>query len=348
MADYNMYDRILGSLITSGVGGALGAAVESFSPDEIRRQFGRVTGFVDPSFNEVTFDNRVGEIADDTSQLIEITRMVIEKKGALTPQDAAQALINWSENWPRYYPSRAGKTTAYAVPVLKQGKDPEEVAMFGKHWGRGETNGAAARVAAAGLINPGNLDGAVETAIAIVSPSHGTQHGYAGACAIACAVAEAMTENADVWSVLKAAFWGAQRGHEIGLAETRDALGPTVVGRSSRAVAAALVSGDICEAEDKINRLMGDETFNVQSAVAVALAMFAAADGDTMKTLEACVNFGGDADTLACVGGMIAGALNGSAALDPKLRQEFEEANPDVDLEALAKGLFAIAMDRKV
>ena len=67
MKAYSLKDRILGSLISSGIGDALGAAVEGFSPAEIRSEFGRVTGFVDPSGNMISPDNQEGEITDDSS-----------------------------------------------------------------------------------------------------------------------------------------------------------------------------------------------------------------------------------------------------------------------------------------
>ena len=51
MEQNKLYDRILGSLLTAGVGDALGAPSEAFSPAEIKAQFGRITKFEDPSTN---------------------------------------------------------------------------------------------------------------------------------------------------------------------------------------------------------------------------------------------------------------------------------------------------------
>lgn len=339
MKAYSLKDRILGSLISSGIGDALGAAVEGFSPAEIRSEFGRVTGFVDPSGNMISPDNQEGEITDDSSQLVEMAKVVIETGGRPTTADAAKAILNWSENWPKYYPRNAGNTTKHVIEALREGQDPQEVALIGKFWERGNTNGCVMRIAPAGLIHPGDLEGAIETAVVLTSPSHGTQNAYSSACAVSCAIAEAMTENSTVWSVVRAAMYGARRGEAIGIENTREALGASLCERAVHALSAVSGCQNMLEAEENVCTLMGDETFTATGTVAVALAMFAAADGDTMNTLLSCVNMGGDADTVACVAGMIAGAFNGCDAIDANLYEEFRRVNVNIDYETLADGL---------
>ncbi len=343
MESYDLHDRILGSLITAGIGDAFGAPAEAFSREEIREAFGRITKFEDPSSNIISPDNHVGEITDDSSQLVEMAKAMIKAKGKLTTKDAADALVAWSENWPKYYPRNAGETTRHIIKGLKNGEDPLKLAREGRIWGRGCTNGAVMRVAAAGLIHPGNWDGAVDSAVVMTSPSHGTQHAYAAACAAACAVAEAVTEHADVWSIIRAALYGARRGHEIGLRDTREALGPDVLERTVTAVTAALMADNMEELETALDKLMGDETFAAQGAAAVALAMFAGAEGDSMKAIYSCANFGGDTDTLGCIAGMIAGALNGCKGIPEDIYEKFRQSNPQLNYEELAEGLYEIA-----
>ncbi len=226
---------------------------------------------------------------------------------------------------------------------MKNGEEPLKLAKEGRIWGRGCTNGAVMRVASAGLVNPGNWDGAVDSAVVMTSPSHGTQHAYSAACAVACAVAEAVTEHADVWSVLRAALYGARRGQEIGLRDTREALGPDVLERTVTAVTAALMAESMEELEITLDKLMGDETFAAQGATAVALAMFAAAEGDSMKAIYSCANFGGDTDTLGCIAGMIAGALNGCNGIPKEIYEQFCQSNPQLNYEELAEGLYKTA-----
>ena len=52
-----------------------------------------------------------------------------------------------------------------------------------------------------------------------------------------------------------------------------------------------------------------------RESVAAALGIFLLADGDPVETILGCANFGRDADTIATIGGAIAGALRGASAL---------------------------------
>lgn len=343
MKAYSLEDRIYGSLLTASVGDALGAPTEGFSRQEIISAFGRIRQFEDPSLNVISPDNRVGEITDDSSQMIEMIKMIIQTEGKLTIQDAAQALLNWSRNWPKYYPRNAGNTTKYVITSLGNGDDPVKVGQLGKLPFRGATNGAIMRIAPAGLIHPKDLDGACETAVVTAIPSHGTQHAFSGACAIACAIAEALDENASVWSVLKAAMYGAKKGQAYGEAHGRVAQGPNVSYKIEQAVEVALRCASVDEAECELQNVIGCDNYSAQTTVAIVLGMFAAADGDTMRTLEGCANVGGDTDTFACVAGMIAGAFNGPDAVPQSLREGFDAANPDVAYKQYAAELSRLA-----
>ena len=227
MHSYDLYDRVLGSLMTAGIGDALGAPAEGFSRQEIADTFGRIVKFEDASHNAISPDNLVGEVTDDTSQMIEMAKAVIRAGGNLTVDGAGQALLNWSRNWPKYYPRNAGGTTKHVILALERGEDPVRIGKLGKLPYRGATNGAVMRVAAAGLIHPGDLDGACRTAITMTVPSHGTQHGFGGACAVACAIAGAgkpfrlagaesgrirCEAGAGLWRTARPCCTGPQRG----------------------------------------------------------------------------------------------------------------------------------------
>lgn len=346
MKEYSLYDRIFGSLITAGIGDALGGPTEALSRTEIIEEFGRITKFEDPSANQISPDNHTGEITDDTSQLFEMAKAVIRADGDLTVADAAEALVIWSQSYPKYYPRNAGPTTQHVIKSLLAGADPNEVGKTGKKYGRGTSNGAVMRIASAGLINPGNLDGAIHTAIAMTAPSHGTQHAYSGAAAVACAIAEAMTEHSTVWSILRAALYGAKKGEEIGMKEARLAPGVHVHPQIITAISTALKTETMEEAEAALEAVINCEDISVQGTTALALGLFAAADGDSMKAILGGANIGGDTDTIACVAGMIAGAYGGCDAIPEDLYEEFKVANPAIDFEGVARDLTAIAQKR--
>ena len=243
---YDLYDRVLGCLLAAGMGDGIGAPTEGLSQDEIAAEYGKaVETFEDGSQNFYSLGNDVAEVTDDASQMYEMAKEIVSCGGVMTPQAAARAVVRWSESYPKYYPRNAGPTTSLVIEDLKNGADPIAAGMQGRRYGRGTSNGASMRVAAAGLTAVGDREKAIANAVAMSRPTHGTQHAFSGACAIACGVTEALKEDADVLSIVQACLYGARRGEEIGLATARRASGCSTVRCIERAVAAALPHEDM-------------------------------------------------------------------------------------------------------
>jgi len=344
---YSLYDRILGCMVTAGMGDAVGAPTEAMSYQEILAKYGRIEGFVDGSDNLIALGNKIGEITDDTSQMYEMILAVIRSRGNLSVHDAGNALLEWSRNWPRYYPRNAGPTARNVIAGLREGKDPSALGRAGGRYQQGTSNGAAMRIAGAGLCNAGNLEGAVRTAIAMTECSHATQIAYSAACAVACAIAEAVTENASIHSILKAAIFGARRGEEIGLKTARIAAGARFLPMLMKAIKIGYESENQCQAEQSLNDAMGIDSAAIQPAVAISIGLFVAADGDSINTILGGANIGGDTDTIACIAGMVAGAYNGYAALPREWTEVFLEANPGLNFTWAAEQLTIISTERK-
>lgn len=342
-----LYDRILGSLYTASMGDALGAPTETMSAPEILHYYGgRVEFFVDGAVNPAFHNARVGEISDDTSQLYEMAQAVLDSGGRLTPAHVAEGMLRWSEKYPRYYPTCAGPTTKAVIQELKQGGDPVAVGKF-RGIGmpeRGCSNGAAMHVAPAGLIHPGDPAGALETAITMTKVTHGTQIGYASACAVACAVAQALSPERDVYAVLRSALYGAREGERRGMAEGTPAPGASVYSRLRKAIEIVYDCDSMEQAERRLDQRLGGDSSMAAPAVSVAIGLFAAADGDPIKTIVSAANVGGDTDTIACIAGAIAGAYSGFSALPERWCSFFDRANPEIRWEPLARGLTETAL----
>lgn len=341
MRDQRLYDRILGCMVTAGMGDAIGAPSEAMSRAEIHEKYGGpITTFLDGGDNAYAYGNFIGEVTDDSSQMYEMAKAVISTGGKLTVEAAAKALVVWSESYPKYYPRNAGPTTSHVIDDLKAGKDPIAVGKVGYVYGRGTSNGAAMRVAAAGLCKPGDLDYAVRTAITMTSPSHGTQHAYAGACCISAGIAAAL-DGADLYKVIQACLYGAEEGERLGVLETRIASGPRLLPKIFQAVECAISSHSVDEAGQKMEAAIGNDG-SIQVSVAVAVGLFAAAHGDPAATILGGANIGGDTDTIACIAGMLAGAYSGFSALPEGWYDIFKAANPTLDFETVSKELTAI------
>lgn len=340
-----LYNKIKGTLVAAGMGDAMGAPSEAWSRDEIIKNYGKpITDFIDPSLNFYVKDNLVGEVTDDTSQMYEMALAIIKAKGNLTVKDVANALVEWAEKYPKYYPRNAGPTTRYLIEDLKLGKDPVELGKTGGTYDRGTSNGAAMRIAPAGLLFPGNLEKTIEVAITMTKPSHGTQHGYSGACAIACGISIALVENADLYSIIKACLYGAKRGEEIGRREARIAPGFAVYEKIVKSIEIALISENMEEVMDRLERSVGNDG-SIQSSVACAIGLFLASYGDVMETIISGANIGGDTDTIACIAGMLAGAYTGFQGIDGDKYEVFEKANTGFDFDKVSEELTNLAYD---
>lgn len=337
-----LYDKVLGCLTGAAIGDAMGAPTEGLSKEEVEAIYGgRITYYEHEKDNKYCYGNTLGEITDDASQMYEMAKAVADCGGNLTVEATAEALVRWSESYPKYYPRNAGATTSRVIADLKDGKDPVALGKIGGYVGRGTTNGAAMRIAAAGLTAPGDLEKAVRNAVVMCTPSHGTQHAFSGACAIACGISEALTEDATTVSIVKACVYGARRGEEIGNQKGRRAEGIRVLNNIGTALREAMLAENMEDAEDRLDAWVGADG-SIQASIGLCLGLFLASDGGVEDTILSCANVGGDSDTNACIAGSLVGAFRGYKAFPESWVSQMRSANPALDLESVAKRLTEI------
>src|SRR2546430_14503344 len=84
-----------------------------------------------------------------------------------------------------------------AIEELRKGTDPRVVGRQGRLTSLGTSNGAAMRIAPAGLAHPGDLEGAVRDAVTMCLPTHATPLAISGASAVAAGIAPALTARPD-------------------------------------------------------------------------------------------------------------------------------------------------------
>lgn len=337
-------EKIYGSLLAAALGDIIGGPSETQSRQEIMKNFGgRIETLRDGQrFERSTY----GEITDDTSQMYMMGKAVIKYRGEMNAQRAAEGLLLWADNCPKYYPRCAGPTSRFVIEALKNGEDPEKVGKRDLKSQLGTSNGAVMRIAPAGLVNPGNLDGAVETAIALTKPSHGTHQAYSASSAVACAIARALCEDATIHSVLRAALYGAKRGEEIGRREARVAPGGTITPGILEAIDIVYDCENAVEAEVRLDSALNSNVCTARACVPMAVGLFAANGGDPVKTAFSCANAGGDTDTFGCIAGMIAGAYSGIRGIAPKWEELYERYNAEYDLKWMAEEMTEIALER--
>ncbi|TDD10006.1 ADP-ribosylglycohydrolase family protein [Nonomuraea diastatica] len=337
-----LLDRIHGSLAAACIADALGAPTEERSIPEIRELFGRrVESFHAPLPDAPYAVGRgPAQITDDSSQMLLLAEAFIEHDGEVTPEVMARLLIGWSAD-PAYYPHFAGPTTRRAIERLKAGDDPWDVGKAGRIMSEGTSNGGAMRVAPAGLVHPGDIEGAVRAAHLTCVPSHHTNIGVAGAAAIAAATAAACVDGADLFQVVRAARRGAELGEALGGAQGRHVPGPSVAQRIDLAVTLAVQSRDLDDAIERIASVIGTG-LPAAEACPAAIGLLVAAGGDPFQTAVAAATAGGDSDTVGCMAAAVAGALTGIAAVPAEAVARVEEANK-LDVSRVAARLAAVA-----
>ncbi len=329
------FDRILGSLAGACIGDAMGAPTEQLTMAEIRRRWGgRVETFVDPPTEDSYASGRkAGQLTDDSSQLISLMDAYLAGNGLLTAAAVAEGLVAWSQT--EYFPRFAGPSTKRAIEALRSGADPETQGAIGTQPSDGTTNGAAMRIAPAGLRHPGNPDAAILDALTACRPSHLTSIGVAGAAAIAAAVAIAAAPESTLFEVIDAARHGAAEGARLGRIHGRDTTGPDVGLRIDLAVTTVTRYGAFEQAVAAIARTVGTGLPMVE-AVPAAIGIFFAAEGDPLLACVGGTNAGDDTDTVACIAGALAGAYRGFGSIPRDLYDTVVEVN-HLDLVSRAR-----------
>jgi len=339
--------HILGSLATAAIGDAMGAATEQHSIPEIVEKFGGLLRELHvPSPETFSHGNLAGQITDDTSQMFALAQLLIESDGDLTEQAWLETLIHWSRTSP--HKNQMGPTTRPLLEALAAGQDTSAIGRTPfsarKLTSFGSTNGAAMRIAPAGLVHPGDIEAAVQLAWVTSRPTHGTQIAAAGAGAIAAGVAHALVSGADVLSVVRACLDGARLGEAIGIREGRRVPGPNIARRIEIAVEEALRASSLLDAITRIEASVGNSVMMVESAPA-AVGVFVAASGDPLDTVSAGASIGNDSDTIAAMAGSLSGALRGISAVPADMFATVKAVSQE-DIEAISAGLTVIAWRR--
>jgi ADP-ribosylglycohydrolase len=314
-----------GCLAGVALGDALGRATEFMTRDQIRAKFGWLDRFAETMPQHPAYGAPLASITDDTVQTLLLARVLTARR-PLTPEIVANALVVWARANDGLNDPYLGPSTRRALARLMDGESPSETGKGGT------TNGAAMRVAAIGIVNAGNFEGALRDAVAASIPTHNSHNAIQGAAAVACAVAVAMTPDATLEKIIQAAQEGARRGREFGAWSWATPLER----RIELAARLAREAKSLDDALQALSDFVGGGLDPAES-VASALGIVVAADGDPMRAIFAGANIGGDTDTMAAIAGGICGAWRGVASLDAAMMREVERVNK-LDLAAIAKG----------
>ena len=335
-----LHSKIQGTLAMAAIGDAMGAATENLSFDQIRTLFGsEVTDFKKPGETAFALGSEAGQVTDDFSQIYFLCNEILKNDGSLTKDTVIKAMLAWSDV-PMYFDRFAGPTTRSAIamykdPSLKMKPLPGAVTV---DYASKATNGAAMKIAPAGILHPNDIEGAIEAAITIAQVTHDNSLAISGACAVAVATSVSLAPRATINDVLSAGFHGAVRGETLAKEVSREVAGPNVVDRIQ--LAYTIVNG-VGTKEDKLRQLsqIVGSGLHISEAVPCAFGIVALNKENVLQAVIDAVNIGYDTDTIATIVGSMVGAFIDLS--DPQFHSLFETVQlaNDFNLVQLANSL---------
>jgi ADP-ribosylglycohydrolase len=355
-----MTDASIAALAAAAVGDALGGATEGWEAFEIADHFGgpvegivpsiRMTKGIEKPFSP--FHKGDGHITDDTLMTRALVKVYASKRDHLDAFDIESRLVPQLIEDKVWIPELGREELLYhrlflaekwLVARLKYGHaDPREGGV-----GNIVNCGAAMYIAPVGLANAGDPDGAYAEAVE-VSGAHQASYGREAAAVLAAAVAEAVRPGATVVSVVDTCLRLAHDG-------TRSAIDAVAVAASRlngwrdgglaqlRQAFAPFDSVGEHYAQPGLGARVPSRLHSIEE-LPLAIGLLVATSGDCAETILGGVNYGRDSDSIASMGGALAGALGGTSALRTDWVEEIGTASR-YDLEEPGRVMADVAVE---
>jgi ADP-ribosylglycohydrolase len=353
-------DRSVAALVGAAVGDALGGATEGWEAREIAAHFGAPVEGIVPSIRMMKglekpfspFHKGDGHITDDTLMTRALVKVYDAKRDHLDAFDVESKLMPQLIEEKVWIPELGREDLLYhrlflaekwLVARLRYGHgDPREAGV-----GNIVNCGAAMYIAPIGIANAADPAGAYAEA-ADVSGAHQSSYGREAAAVLAACVAEAMRPGATVADVVEVALSLAHDG-------TRAAI-DAVAGKAStlsgwrdgglaqlREAFAAYDSVGEQYASPSLGARIPSRLHSIEE-LPIAIGLLVATSGDFADTVLGGVNYGRDSDSIASMGGALAGALGGTGALRADWTEQIATASR-YDLEQPGRTMAGVAAE---
>ncbi|MBN2153522.1 MAG: ADP-ribosylglycohydrolase family protein [Candidatus Lokiarchaeota archaeon] len=309
-------DRIHGGFIGRVVGSTMGAAVENWTYENIKKKHGTINKYVGFKFDD---DGHIPGIPNDDEMFEMVLLVALEEKGReVATADVAR---KWLE---LIHPNFTFTAEKVALERFKRGEF-----RFGEALVEGNPYhdyiGAQMRGELPGWVHPGNMDAAVALALVDAEVSH-ARDGVTGELFVSAMVANAFELPADVTKPGAVQFtWlrkiiekskpvipaGSWYGKVIAKAETLHDADPAGWERNLLALrdyASGEVLDALCAGADKARQDVLRKSYHVHVLPNAGIIMLALlhGQGDFSRSLEICADCGMDAD---CNCGNVGGIL---------------------------------------
>ena len=288
--------RVLACFKALASGDAIGKQTEMLSNGEVQHwypegisEFQGQPGTIIPRYKgNRKHEWRIGETTDDTEQTLAVARVLLSTREP-SHTDFGRQLLKCRKSL------HPGVKSLWS---LHQSDDPSRVALDG------DGCGAAMRVAPVGVLySPNRIEELIGVAHQSSIPTHGGQLAICAAAAVAGAVSAAI-EGWDPKDVMEFA---------IQIAKRAEAFAPPLNDKATLSMADAIsrMYNDLSTYKTLLARELADRYFPDRPETKVPLAInLALLTESSERTILLAANIGGDSDSVASIGGAIAGALH--------------------------------------
>ena len=346
-----LLQKVQGCLYGGAIGDAMGAPAEWRMPDEIQARYGYITDLVEAWSEEDTRGRGHGRYTDDTHMIQLLCHCYIEHGDHLDAHEFFRRIVPKMALEERWIPERGRH-----MPLVERLFYPEKW-LYMRWLGNADPRnaglgnmvncGAAMYAAPVGIVNACDPQRAYAEAIDIFS-AHQHSFGLEAAAVMAAAVAAAFAPDATVDSIVAAALGVAKEGtraciealveRAASLSDWREAIAP---------LRDVMREYDTSPDDAKSQRGDGSNHWTASSEhaieeVPIALAFLVVTGGDYEGTIFGGTNYGRDNDSIAGMGGAIAGAMHGIGALREDWVSMINSANA-IDLMPLADDMAGLA-----
>jgi ADP-ribosylglycohydrolase len=283
-------ERVIGCFKALATGDAIGKQTEMLSRADVQRWYPRgITGFygppgaVIPRYAGKRYEWRIGETTDDTEQTLAVARALL-REGRASHKAIGQELLQCKKS---LHPG-------VSLWTFVQGGDPFRIAT------EGDGCGAAMRVAPVGVLYPpGRLAELIRGAYECAIPTHGGPMAIGAAAAVAGAISAAVDgQSGD--EVLAVAIRACQEAESLRPRAQASALAASI----------QAIYSDLAQRKHLAVDELASQYFPSQPQNIVPLAIgLALVTQSAQQTALLAANIGGDSDSVASIGGAIAGAL---------------------------------------
>lgn len=317
-----LYDKALGCLLGGLIGDAMGTPTEGKHYKDIEATLGWVDDFSCDGTDDTVMKNLLCEALSRTD-------------GYATLDDWGQVMLDhWGDIFGQKY-AKFYVSVIHTAHKMRRHSVPRMAAL-----GNMPSSSTAMAISPVGVVNAANPRQAALQAynLAALIHIHDVAYCQDAAASMAAAVAAAFCPGATTESVIEAstAYLLPLSG-----AELRE--------RIDAALALARETGEYKAFREAVyaqeERLFCRITCDSRETVPLTLALLLLADCDVERTITYSANLGRDADTIASMGGAIAGALHGVAGFPPAWVTRVSEVS-SLNQEEMATRLVQVTLRR--